>query len=206
VRQPITTTDRAVAYLGLDTLGALVLGHGVFKSGRPTAIAGFNLEHLWAHSLQTAIAARTIALHEKWSSAQAERAFLAGVLHDVGKIVFATRTLPTVGMPAAAGDDAVLMSTHHAEVGAYLLSLWGFPNPIVEAVAFHHAPSLVADEGLSLAGLVHVANHLAHRGSKNPGELESASEVGYLESRGLVLRLPEWQCALDKLGLEQTVQ
>jgi hypothetical protein len=59
---------------------------------------------------------------------------------------------------------------------------------------------------LSLAGLVHVANHLAHRGSKNPGELESASEVGYLESRGLVLRLPEWQCALDKLGLEQTVQ
>jgi len=145
VRQPITTTDRAVAYLGLDTLGALVLGHGVFKSGLPTGVAGFSLERLWAHSLHTAMAARTIALHEKFSSAEAEKAFLAGVLHDVGKIVFATRTIQASDIVASAGEDAALMQTHHAEVGAYLLGLWGFPNPIVEAVAYHHVPSLVAD-------------------------------------------------------------
>jgi putative nucleotidyltransferase with HDIG domain len=204
VRQPITTTDRAVAYLGLDTLGALVLGHGVFKSGLPTGIAGFSLERLWAHSLRTAMAARTIALHEKASSAEAEKAFLAGVLHDVGKIVFATRTIQSSDRVSSVGEDTSLMQLHHAEVGAYLLGLWGFPNPIVEAVAYHRTPSLVADQRLSLAGLVHIANYLVHRGSRTPGAIEPALETGFLESRGLVERLAEWESALDKLELENT--
>jgi putative nucleotidyltransferase with HDIG domain len=204
VRQPVTTTDRAVAYLGLDTLGALVLGHGVFKSGLSTGIAGFSLEGLWAHSLHTAMAARTIALHEKVSSAEAERAFLAGVLHDVGKIVFATRTIQSSDIVASVGEDVSLMQVHHAEVGAYLLGLWGFPNPIVEAVAYHHAPSLAADQRLSLAGLVHIANYLVHRGSRTPGAIEPALEAGFLESHGLVERLADWQTALDKLELEST--
>jgi putative nucleotidyltransferase with HDIG domain len=204
VRQPITTTDRAVAYLGLDTLGALVLGHGVFKSGLPTGIAGFNLEGLWAHSLHTAMAARTIALHEKFSSADAEKAFLAGVLHDVGKVVFATRTIQTSDIVASAEDDASRMQAHHAEVGAYLLGLWGFPNSIVEAVAYHHAPSLAADGELSLAGLVHIADYLVHRGSRTPGAIEPALEAGLLESPGLVERLAGWQAALEKFELENT--
>lgn len=201
VRQPITTTDRAVAYLGLDTLGALVLGHGVFKSGLPTGVAGFSLERLWAHSLQTAMAARTIALHEKFSSADAEKAFLAGVLHDVGKVVFATRAVQASDI-AGVGQDASLMQVHHAVVGAYLLGLWGFPNSIVEAVAYHHVPSLVADERLSLAGLVHIANYLVHRGSRTPGAIEPALEAGFLESRGLAEHLAAWQGALDKLELD----
>jgi putative nucleotidyltransferase with HDIG domain len=204
VRQPITTTDRAVAYLGLDTLGALVLGHGVFKSGLPTGIAGFSLEGLWAHSLHTAMAARTIALHEKFSSAEAEKAFLAGVLHDVGKIVFATRTIRTSDIVASVEDDASRMQAHHAEVGAYLLGLWGFPNSIVEAVAYHHAPSLAADEKLSLAGLVHIADYLVHRASRTPAAIEPALAAGLLESPRLVERLAGWQAALERLELENT--
>lgn len=204
VRQPVTTTDRAVAYLGLDTLGALVLGHGVFKSGLSTGIAGFSLEGLWAHSLHTAMVARTIALHEKFSSAEAEKAFLAGVLHDVGKIVFATRPIQTSDMVAAAEDGASRMQAHHAEVGAYLLGLWGFPNPIVEAVAYHHAPGLAADEQLTLAGLVHIADYLVHRGARTPAAIEPALEAGLLESPGLVERLAAWQATLDKLDLEGT--
>src|ERR1700728_206986 len=173
VRQPITTTDRAVAYLGLDTLGALVLGHGVFKSGLPTGIAGFSLERLWAHSLHTAIAARTIALHEKVSSAEAEKAFLAGVLHDVGKVVFATRTIQTSDIVASAEDDASRMQAHHAEVGAYLLGLWGFPNSIVEAVAYHHTPGQASEMGVGLSGIVHVADRLVHLSSeKRPASID----------------------------------
>jgi putative nucleotidyltransferase with HDIG domain len=206
-RQPIVTTDRAVAYLGLDTLGALVLAHSVFKSGRPTAIAGFGLEQLHRHSLQTAMAARAIALCEKFPAAEAEMAFLAGVLHDVGKIVFATRTMPTIGGAMSIAEHGSLMQAHHAEVGAYLLGLWGFPNPIVEAVAFHHIPSLAAAEGLSLAGLIHVANHLVHHKDQTSGAaIESDLEPGFLESRGLQQRLPEWQAALENLEMEEAVK
>jgi len=205
-RQPILTTDRAVAYLGLDTLGALVLAHSVFKSGRPTAIAGFSLERLYSHSLQTAMAARAIALCEKFPPAQAEKAFLAGVLHDVGKIVFATRTIPTIGAAMGIAEYGALMQAHHAEVGAYLLGLWGFPNPIVDAVAFHHIPSCAAAEGLSLAGLIHVANYLVNRKDQTSGVIETVLEPGFLESRGLLQRLPEWQAALENLDWAEAVQ
>ena len=200
-RQPIVSTDRAVAYLGLDTLGALVLGHSVFKSGRKVGIAGFSLERLWAHSLQTAMAAKVIALCEKFSSAEAEKAFLAGVLHDVGKMVFATRAETASDDPAANSEvEAAQMEAHHAEVGAYLLSLWGFPNPIVEAVAFHHIPSQASGKVLSLPGIVHIANRLAHRrDAPAPAATELDLEPGFLEAHGLSDRLPVWQAAIDKI-------
>jgi putative nucleotidyltransferase with HDIG domain len=200
-RQPITTTDRAVAYLGLDTLGALVLGHSVFRKGGKPGAAGFGLERLWAHSLQTAMAARVIALSEKFSSAEAEKAFLAGFLHDVGKIIFATAAV------AMTEDAAAFMQAHHAQVGAYLLGLWGFPNPIVEAVAFHHAPSEASGQSFGLPGIVHVADYLVHqRDIPASIPLEPALEPGFLEARGLTERLPEWRTAVENLDLEHSAQ
>jgi putative nucleotidyltransferase with HDIG domain len=206
-RQPIVSTDRAVAYLGLDTLGALVLGHSVFKSGHKVGIAGFSLERLWAHSLQTAMSAKVIAVCEKLSSAEAEKAFLAGVLHDVGKMVFATRAVAVSDdAKTSSEDEAAQMQAHHAEVGAYLLSLWGFPNPIIEAVAFHHMPSQAAAKVLGLPGIVHIADRLAHRrDAQAPGTVELGLEPGYLEAHGLAQRLPEWQAAIDKIESVATV-
>ena len=199
-RQPISSADRAVAYLGLDTLGALVVGHSVFQGGASSGIAGFSLERLWQHSLQTAIAARAIALIENQPAARAEEAFLAGVLHDVGKLVYATRSA-VVNDPAASGDDTVAqMEAHHPEVGAYLLGLWGFPNSIVEAVAFHHQPSLASGDGFGLAGLIHVANRLVpHREAEGSGASDSCIEPGYLEKLELTDHGPQWSAALAAL-------
>jgi putative nucleotidyltransferase with HDIG domain len=204
-RQPIMTTARAVAYLGMDTLGALVLGHSVFKSGHPTGIAGFSLERLWDHSLQTGIAARSIALCEKFPSAEAEKAFLAGVLHDVGKIVFATRRVAPTDIAEGSEHRAAQMDAHHAEVGAYLLGLWGFPNTIVEAVALHHRPSASSVKGLSLAGLVHIADFLVHQKDvESPDPIVRGLEPEFLEARGLLDRLPVWQSALQTVELDRT--
>jgi putative nucleotidyltransferase with HDIG domain len=205
-RQPIKTADRAVAYLGMDTLGTLVLAHSMFKSGVATGIEGFSLEQLWQHSLQTATAARMIALAEKWTATEAEEAFLAGVLHDVGKIVFATRVAAAADGPAPSVEDAVAhMELHHAEVGAYLLGLWGFPNSIVEAVAFHHAPSHASGEGFGLTGIVHVANHLVHRRSAGDSSLTAGLEAGFLEKLGIADRVTQWSAALSALDGEQAV-
>ena len=200
-RQPITTASRAVAYLGLNTLGALVLGHSAFKSGVTTGIAGFSLEQLWQHSLDVATTARTLAIHENLSPTQAEEAFLAGMLHDVGKVVFATRA-------AAAGDDpegsvearTQQMEAHHAEVGAYLLGLWGFPNSIVEAVAFHHSPSQAAGDGLTLPRLIHIADRLVHqRREKCSGAFDRGLEPDLLEKLKLADRWSDWLATLDFL-------
>jgi len=197
-RRPITTADRAVAYLGLDTIGALVLGHSVFKSGVATGIPGFSLEQLWQHSLQTGAAARAIAFAEKYTTAKADEAFLAGVLHDVGKIVFATRAAALPSGEAVYVDVVAQMQAHHAEVGAYLLGLWGFPNPIVEAVAFHHAPSRASEKCLGLPGIVHIADRLVHQKCEHSsGSVASELEPGFLEGLGLSGCLPGWSAAID---------
>jgi putative nucleotidyltransferase with HDIG domain len=202
-RQPITTASRAVAYLGLDTLGALVLGHSAFKSGVTTGIAGFNLEQLWQHSLDVAMAARTVALCERFSQTQAEEAFLAGMLHDVGKVVFATR--PALDPAVPVDEASAQMDAHHAEVGAYLLGLWGFPNSIVEAVAFHHSPSQAVGDGLALPRLIHIADRMVHqRREECSGPFERGLEPDLLEKLGLVDRWPEWLAALNSLDAVQS--
>ena len=204
-RRPITTADRAVAYLGMDTLGALVLGHSVFQSGVATGIAGFSLEKLWQHSLQTGAAARAIAFSENLSAAKADEAFLAGVLHDVGKVVFATKAA-ALSNDTDAVDIVAQMEAHHAEVGAYLLGLWGFPNSIVEAVAFHHAPHRASENALSLAGIVHIADRLVHLRSENrSGSIDTGLQAGFLEGVGLDHCLPKWSSAVESIDNRQAV-
>jgi putative nucleotidyltransferase with HDIG domain len=196
-RRPITTTDRAVAYLGMDTLGALVLGHSVFQSGVATGIAGFSLEKLWQHSLQTGAAARAIAFSENLPAAKADEAFLAGVLHDVGKVVFATRAA-ALSSDASAVDIVAQMEAHHAEVGAYLLGLWGFPNLIVEAVALHHSPRQASEKGLGLPGIVHIADRLVHlKGENRSGSSDTGIQAGFLEDLAIDHCLPKWSAAVE---------
>lgn len=203
-RKPVSTADRAVAYLGLDTLGALVLGHGVFKSGVTTGVEGFSLERLWQHSLDAAAAARMVALSQKLPQAKADEAFLGGMLHDVGKVVFATRLAAGPDGPAASTEDALTqMEAHHAEVGAYLLGLWGFPNSIVEAVAFHESPGMVMAEGLSLPALLHIADRLVHQRNPQSSAAVRELEPGLLEALGLADRWPVWLAELDSLDSVQ---
>src|SRR3984957_12591415 len=199
-RRPIVSAERAVAYLGMDTIGALVLGHSVFKGGAASGVEGFNLEELWQHSLQTGSASRSIALAENCSHGEADEAFLAGVLHDVGKVVFATRAAAVSKVPAAGDDIMANMEAHHPEVGAYLLGLWGFPNSIVEAVAFHHTPSRASEKGFGLSGIVHVADRLVHlRSEHRSTSIDTGLQPGYLEGLGLEHCLPKWSAAVESL-------
>lgn len=192
-RQTITRIDRAIAYLGMDTLGSLVLAHGVFQSGVTISIEGFSLEELWRHSLQTGLLAKAIAVDQALSAIRVEEAFLVGMLHDVGKVVFATRAADT----AISKDEAAAqMETHHAEVGAYLLGLWGFPNSIVEAVAFHHLPSQTADTSLGLAGIIHIADRLSRAGGADfATAADIGIEPGLLERHGVLDKLADWRAA-----------
>lgn len=203
-RRPISTPERAVAYLGLDTLGALVLGHGVFKSGAVEDATVFSHEQLWQHSLQTAIAARAIAQHEEFSTAASEAAFLAGVLHDVGKMILRKR-VPSADQPELSREEIVTrMRVHHAEVGAYLLGLWGFPIPIVEAVALHHTPSLASGAGLGLPAIIHIADRLTHRNdAMSPAAAGLDLESGLLQRLALEDHLPRWIECVEALDRER---
>jgi HD-like signal output (HDOD) protein/CheY-like chemotaxis protein len=185
-REPVQTVDRAASFVGMEAISTLVLGQELFDSKNTVALPGFDLEELGQHSFQTAAWARAIALHEGLPSAAAERAFLAGVLHDVGRLIFATR-VPPADMHERErwlAETAQQMETHHATVGAYLLGLWGFPESIVEALVWHHTPSKSGETSLGLCGLVHIGNQMAHGREIEPE---------YLQSLGLAERVREWR-------------
>jgi HD-like signal output (HDOD) protein/CheY-like chemotaxis protein len=192
-RQSVQSIERAVSIVGTDAISALVLGKELYDANSPVK-PGFSLERLGQHSFEVAAWARAVALHEGLSQGVAERAFLAGVLHDIGRLIFAmSPTGPNAAhsLERAASDGALKSVAHHAAAGAYLLGLWAFPEAIVEAVLWHHSPSRGGESELGLAGLVHIGDLLTHErdpGSRGPREPES----GYLQALGMAERWPAW--------------
>ena len=85
----------------------------------------------------------------------------------------------------------------HADVGAYLLGLWGLPTPVVEAVALQHRPELCLAAGFSPLTAVHVANVFAHEKNGAPAE-PSQIDMNYLARIGLAERVAEWREACFK--------
>ncbi len=132
-----------------------------------------------------------------------DQCFLAGLLHDVGQLILAAglaepydRVLQkarTAGQPVWEAERAEFGATH-AEVGAYLLGLWGLPNPVVEAVALHHRPAECLARGFSPAIAVHVADALAHE-PNGDGAADVAPQVdrACLAALGLEDRLNAWK-------------
>ena len=153
--QKITDPHQAVVFLGMDTLKALVLSIHVFSSFAEDAeLCGFSLTRMWQHSLRTSKLARNIAYAEMADDKVVEEAIIAGMLHDIGKLVLLkvpmlykeiTELVRMAGCDLAEAEY-IVMKTSHAELGAYLLGLWGIPDNVVEAVAFHHNPSKLLED------------------------------------------------------------
>jgi putative nucleotidyltransferase with HDIG domain len=206
IGRPISQVSHAVSYLGLGTVRALALTFGVFESANGGADVRRIVERLQDHAFRTAALAAAIA------DAGREEAFPAGLLHDIGKLVL------TVCRPSeyarseeiARAEKRPLhdvetgeMSVSHAEVGAYLLGLWGLPDPVVEAVAFHHWPSNAGNPTWGAVGAVHVADALRHE--REGAEGIALLDLDYLHAAGVASRLPEWRRiagALDAVAEE----
>jgi HD-like signal output (HDOD) protein/CheY-like chemotaxis protein len=200
--KPVAEVRRAGTLLGLDRLMALVLGQGIFTGADMPQVRGFSLEQLWAHSIATATAAHRIAIDEDLDKEQVAAAFLAGMLHDIGKLVLAmgmpaeyARVLElSQGRPGSEREIETLeLQAAHTDVGAYLVGLWGLPNTIAEAIAFHEDPAQSTGE-FGLPGIVHVADRIAHHpGVADMRAPELQLDCEYLERIGKTGRWNEWR-------------
>jgi putative nucleotidyltransferase with HDIG domain len=159
--QKISDPQQAAIYLGIDTLKALVLSIHVFSSFKEDSdLFWFSLADMRKRSIMVGRLARDIARTETDDEKVAEEALIAGILHDIGRLIMLKipeQCRMMMDFIERTGCDLVeaeyiVMKTSHAELGAYLLGLWGISDNIVEAVAFHHNPSKLLEDIFIIAG------------------------------------------------------
>jgi putative nucleotidyltransferase with HDIG domain len=204
LRHEVTSASEAVSYLGVDLLKALVLAHGLFGQVGAFRIPTFTLQHLWQHCLSVGAASRRIAEAEDLGAQRANQYFTAGLLHDIGILILASRfpedyarvleTNHRSGGELEASEFHVFGATH-GEVGAYLLALWGIPDPVVQAAAYHHAIAQQPVRALTPALAVHVADTIHAYNPEHAVFAKARLDETYLANLGLADRLPIWTAA-----------
>ena len=202
VRQRVTSIDRALTLIGTSMLKSLVLSQEVFRC---FALAGrcLSLDEEHRHAMVTGAIARAMFSDKQTS----EDAFMAGMLHDVGKLVLAQHCPDAFSAALAAADrtersraecEREALGVSHSELGAYLLGIWGLPYPVVEAVARHHEPVMREDAEFDLVAAVYIASQLAEEQLK-PGQ--DTLDVAYCERLGVMDKIPDWRAVAESAAL-----
>ena len=197
--QPATNVREAVRYLGTTMLRNLVLATELFRMFKAEKKSAISTKEVQNHALRTALVASACAPREL-----KDKAFTAGILHDIGILIVASE-LPeqwrqisamahsgTHTLPAA---ELEVLGVTHAEIGAYLLGIWGIPREIVEAVANHHYPGRTRSCSVDVLALVHVANGLVNEND----ERENTLDMEYLERAGVLEQLDTMRTAARRV-------
>jgi HD-like signal output (HDOD) protein/ActR/RegA family two-component response regulator len=202
--QEIQNPARAVGLLGVDMVRAMVLSAGTFSKFDKIRAKGFSMEDLWEHGMQTAGFAKCMAQAHGSPLKVEDAAFIAGLMHDIGKLVLAANKpeayegalahMAETGEPFYRAEQAVYQADH-AALGGYLLGLWGIPDEVLQAVAYHHTPWRGRDKGVTALTLVHVANAFSNQGA-DLAEAEFAlmgMDRDYLTAAGVWEALSGWR-------------
>ena len=200
----IATVDEAVVYLGFNTIKYLSLAAELFGRDVISESARAEVAALQDHAMRTA----NLAQHLAPESISSDDAFVAGLLHDVGKLVLVTESPEHLKAARALAQqrgvsiyaaELELYGMTHAQIGGYLLGLWGLPESVVEAAAFHHSPERLTGGTLDLCALTLVANLLicyVDGSCESCGaghELDMALLERFGLAQGLEERLDRWR-------------
>ena len=163
----VSSTVRAVNLLGLETIKALILTTKIFSQFDRADLPCYSISSLLDHSISTGMLARSIATQEDLGQNRIDEAFMAGLLHDIGKLILLDK-LPekcleisdvfNSGACQLWEAEQKVLGTTHAQVGAYLMGIWGLPESLVEAIAFHHCPGKCSNSSFGILTIVHLAN------------------------------------------------
>jgi HD-like signal output (HDOD) protein len=201
--QQVGSPTEAVVYLGLNTIRSLALSMEIFSQYDQKVCKSFSLNVLANHSWTAGVMARSVAQMERRDLKMLEQCFLAGLLHDIGQLILAfglheeysevIAKAKNQNLPVWQVEQEFFGATH-ADVGAYLLALWGLPNPIIEAVAQHHQLARCTGPEFSPAIAVHVADVFAHEFSPTSTEVPPPPlDIAHLTSLGFAGRIEDWQ-------------
>lgn len=202
-RQAITSIQAAVTFVGMEMIKSLALSACVFNALDASPAALKLMRDLQSRSLRKAHFARSLLK----DSRHADEAFTAALLLDIGQAVLALcspETFAEVIQIARETNRAwhevekEAFGVSHPEVGAYLLGLWGLPLELIEAVAYHHTPSVVKHSQTAMLAAVHVADAVIDATADTPEKLLNKLDAAFVARTGVNRCLTEWDIDPDE--------
>lgn len=164
----LATVTEAISLIGIQQVQDLILASSIVESFSGASAEFVSMESFWRHSLACGIACRLLAMECRLP--KPDKFFVAGLLHDVGRLVlFSQAPRQCEQIFALYQKDPLLLREAEARVLGYdhqqiaesLLRLWKYPENLVQAVSYHHQPN--ACEGAQMeASVVHLADHLVN--------------------------------------------
>ncbi len=213
LRRQVSVPSDAVMFLGLDTVKSLVLSCQVFSQFDQKKLKGISLDLLWNHSMCTGGFAKKIATMEKCEKDDIDNSFMAGLLHDLGKLVLVSNLPDKYNSVLSLVEknkfelnraEQEVFGTTHSEVGAYLVGLWGLSSHIIEIIAFHHYPEKGNNKQFSPLTAVYAANIIENVIAGTNGKKSGEISDKYLSGSGLSENLGLWQKAcMDMLEVRE---
>lgn len=207
----VTDIVYATHMIGIENLKSFVLAAELFEKVSGDAVSDqFDIDALWQHGLTVGEYSKRIAEFEGADKQVIDASYTAGLLHDIGLLILATK-LPKdfeAVLDCARRSGSTLyqaerktLGVTHAEIGAYLLDLWGLHDNVVKAISHHFFPSgdehdiysFKEDDAFSPLTAVHSANYFCEEAEGTDDEYGKAElDMVYLESLGLGERVPMW--------------
>lgn len=200
----VSSLLQAVSLIGTETVRTLVLSVYVFSRCDGNSEVAAYLPALWDHSVAAASLAQRIASSQGCTKAVVEESFTAGLLHDIGKVILLTEMLGEYRQVLGTNAGSILrlelehMGCTHAHVGAYWMSIWGLPVPLLHAVAFHHSPSDTKETQFSSLTAVHVADAIVSATDPSTLNHDIEMDLNYLDRLGLREREAVWRSLQEK--------
>jgi putative nucleotidyltransferase with HDIG domain len=211
--EKIVQIEHGLIRMGREAVKNLAISSAVHQVFRKSEMAsnGFNLKYFWRHSLTTAVLARMIA--EKTGYNPPEQAFLAGMIHDIGRLILAAN-FPNEYRSVLEGSEnseesiidlEMKMGAPHTEIGAWLLGRWNFDSMMIDSIRYHHEPVDRIKESFPLVRIVYAANEMARVTDSNEdviGILTGLFSCTFPDTVNLMLQAEEEvQAIADSLGL-----
>jgi HD-like signal output (HDOD) protein/CheY-like chemotaxis protein len=206
--QQVSNPIDAVSYLGVDNVKSIVLTIHAFSAIKEFELDGMSLQDFFNESLHIAGIAKALSVNEKLDKDLVEDAFIAGLLSRAGKLILAcslpeeykkvTSLCQNDGMTLLEAEREVF-NADHAQVGGYLLNLWGLPTTVVEAVIYHKKPSWSLPSDFQPITAVHLTRALLSEKHAERNIETIHLDMEYLDKIEISGRLDEFRELINSL-------
>ncbi len=178
----VTSLTRAIIMLGLNTVKNLALSTAIIRCvGQAKKSKALPIKEFWAHSIGVGVTAKLLAAERGLPLAEREEYFVAGLLHDLGKIPFGDEYTEVLAQVLKTQEPLTVVETRlleidHEAIGEMIASKWKLNAVITDAICHHHTPQAVQPEHLSLVATVALADFyvclfdIGYAGNRFPDE------------------------------------